>query len=141
MKLEFFTPLINGSLPVPYILSKVSAGFPSPADDFIDNKIDINKMLIKHPAATYFIRVTGQSMIDYGIQDGDLLIVDRSLNDINKKIVIVVMAGDFLVKHIYKKNKIFFLSSGNKNYQEIEITEEMDCIIWGVVTYVIHATK
>ena len=123
---------------VSYILSRVSAGFPSPADDFIQSKIDVNDLLIEHPASTYFIMVSGNSMFDAGIRDGDLLIVDRSLDYVNGKIVIVILEGDFLVKKIYIKSTKVFLVAANNDYKDIEVTDEMHCTIWGVVTYVIH---
>jgi len=124
---------------IEYVLSRVSAGFPSPADDFIQSKIDINDLLIDHPASTYFITVSGNSMLDAGIRDGDLLIVDRSLDYVNGKIVIVILEGDFLVKKIYIKSTKVFLVAANSDYKDIEVTDEMNCTIWGVVTYVIHA--
>ena len=123
---------------VSYILSRVSAGFPSPADDFIQSKIDVNDLLIEHPASTYFITVSGNSMFDAGIRDGDLLIVDRSLDYVNGKIVIVILEGDFLVKKIHIKSTKVFLVAANNDYKDIEVTDEMNCTIWGVVTYVIH---
>ena len=126
---------------VGYILSKVSAGFPSPADDFIQSQINLNDLLVEKPASTYLVRVTGNSMLDEHICDGDILVVDRSLNNTSNQIVVAIVDGEFLVKRLlYQGNKCFLVPSNNQ-YHSIEITTEMNCIIWGVVTYVIHATK
>lgn len=123
---------------LPMYGNKLSAGFPSPADDFLDKKIDLNEHLIKHPAATFFIRVEGDSMIHAGIFSGDTLIVDRSLHATNGKVVVAVLNGEFLVKRLKKiKNKVF-LEAENPKYDPIEIIESVPFEIWGVVTTVIH---
>ena len=124
-----------------YVLSKISAGFPSPADDFIQSQINLNDLLVEKPESTYLVRVTGNSMIDDHICDGDILVVDRSLSNTNNQIVVAIVDGEFLVKRLLHKNNKYFLAPSNKHYHSIEITTEMNCIIWGVVTYVIHATK
>lgn len=117
--------------------SSISAGFPSPADDFVERKLDLNEHLIKHPAATFFVRVRGSSMHNSGISDGDLLIVDRSLDPRDKSIVIALVEGEFTLKRVHLiKNKLYLVPE-NSNYDPIEITEEMDFIIWGVATNVI----
>ncbi|MBL7960093.1 translesion error-prone DNA polymerase V autoproteolytic subunit [bacterium] len=118
--------------------NKLSAGFPSPADDFLDKKIDLNEHLIKHPAATFFIRVEGDSMIHAGVFSGDTLIVDRSLQAANGKVVVAVLNGEFLVKRLKKIRNKIFLEAENPKYDPIEITESMPFEIWGVVTTVIH---
>ncbi|MFL2634631.1 MAG: LexA family protein [Dehalococcoidia bacterium] len=119
----------------------MSAGFPSPADDFIQSQINLNDLLVEKPASTYLVRVTGNSMLDDHICDGDILVVDRSLNNTSNQIVVAIVDGEFLVKRLlYQGNKCFLVPSNNQ-YHSIEITTEMNCIIWGVVTYVIHATK
>lgn len=117
----------------------VSAGFPSPADDFIDKNLDLNEFLIKHPVATYLLKVSGNSMIDVGINSGDILIVDRSLEPTDNKIVVAIIDGEFTLKRFRKisDNKIC-LYPENSKYAPIEIKEGMDCQIWGVVTFVIH---
>jgi len=122
----------------PLFLAQVSAGFPSPADDYIEGKLDLNKHLIKHPAATFFVRVTGDSMIDAGIHSGDLLIVDRSLEPTDNHVVVAVVNGELTVKRIRKKEDQLLLVPENKNYSPLRINEEMDFEIWGVVTSVIH---
>ena len=116
----------------------VYAGFPSPAEDHLDLDLDLNEHLIKHPAATFYVYAKGDSMINSGIHDGDLLIVDRSLNPNSKDIVVAVLDGEFTVKRIYKKNNQIFLVPSNNKYESILINENMDFEIWGVVTHAIH---
>jgi len=128
------------SVPIPLFMCKVQAGFPSPADDYIECKLDLNELTIKHPAATYFIRAQGDSMADAGIQSGDLLIVDRSLTPSNGKIVIAALDGELTLKHLQIKNGKMKLIAANPNYPPIDITESMDMVIWGVVTFVLHQT-
>ena len=118
---------------------EVSAGFPSPADDFKEIRISLDKELVKNEESTFYARVSGNSMEDAGISDGDLLVVDRSLQLENKKIAICFIDGEFTVKRIIKKNKKMYLKPENKSYQEIEIKEDNEVIVWGVVTYVIKS--
>jgi len=125
-------------LKLPLYLAKVQAGFPSPAEDYIDKKLDLNEHLIKHPAATFFVKVEGSSMINAGIHNGDTLIVDRALEPADKKIVIAVINGEMTVKRIRKIKGKLFLMPENENFQPIEITEGSEFQIWGVVTNVIH---
>ena len=136
--LEFYSSEQDVSLNLPYFQNGVSAGFPSPAEDHIDSKIDLNQLLIEHPSATYYIRVNGDSMLDAGILNGDLLIVDRSLEVINNSIVVAYIDGDFTVKRIRKNKNKLFLQAENNKYQPIEITEEMDFELFGVVAHAIH---
>ena len=123
----------------PLFLVPVSAGFPSPADDYIENSLDLNKHLIKHPAATFFVRVKGDSMIDAGIHSGDILIVDRSLDATDKKVVIALIDGELTVKRVRIIDKKIYLLPENSDFSSTEIIESMDFTIWGVVTNVIHA--
>ena len=122
----------------PMFLVSVSAGFPSPATDYMENKLDLNEYLVKHPAATFIVKANGPSMIEAGILSGDLLIVDRSIAPKNDNIVIASVFGDLTVKKLRKKGSTLFLISANNEYPSIEVKEEMECFIWGVVTYVIH---
>ena len=122
----------------PMFLDSVSAGFPSPATDYLENKLDLNEYLVKHPAATFIVKASGPSMIEAGILSGDLLIVDRSITPNNENIVIASIFGDLTVKKLQKKGSSLFLVSANNEYSSIEVKEEMECFIWGVVTYVIH---
>ena len=122
----------------PVFMVPVSAGFPSPAEDYIEDQLDLNKYLIKHPSATFFVKVKGDSMIDAGIHSGDILIVDRAIDPGNKKVVIAVIDGELTLKRIrMMKGKLFLVPENNK-YKPVEITEEMDFNVWGVVTNVIH---
>lgn len=136
--LEIFLPESGETIKLPLFNTKVSAGFPSPAEDFIDKKLDLNQYLIKNPAATFYVKVFGNSMINAGIHDGDILVVDRSIEPVSNKIVIGVVNGEFTVKRIMKKNQRLFLMPENPDYKPIEINETMDSRIWGVVTYSIH---
>ena len=124
----------------PMFLDSVSAGFPSPATDYLENKLDLNEYLVKHPAATFIVKATGTSMLDAGIHPGDLLIVDKSLSPKHNSIVIASIFGDLTVKKLKKKQGSIFLVPSNSNYPSFEVKEEMEGFIWGVVTYIIHAT-
>ncbi len=126
---------------IPLYISRVSAGFPSPADDFLEKNLDLNTYLIKHPTATFFVRVQGDSMINGGIRSGDILIVDRSLEKTNNKIVIALINGEFTVKRIKKNGDKVWLMAENPRYRPIEINSNMEFEIWGVVTHVIHSTQ
>ena len=124
---------------LPFYVHKVGAGFPSPATDYIEDDIDLNSYLIKNSPATFIIRVQGKSMIDVGIYDGDLLIVDKSINPKNYSTVIANVNEELVVKTFIKeKNNNFLTSDPNKIKDKIELNENPNIIIWGVVTYVIH---
>ena len=125
---------------LPFHLNKVGAGFPSPATDYVEEDIDLNAHLIKNIPSTFIIRVQGKSMTDVGIHDGDLLIVDRSLNPKNFSTVIANVNEELVVKTFIKKENQSFLTSGSKKIKDkINLTENPEIFIWGVVTYVIHA--
>ncbi len=123
----------------PLFLAKISAGFPSPAEDYIDKNLDLNEYLIKHPSATFFLRVAGNSMINAGIHNGDILVVDRALEPADNKIIIAVINGELTVKRVRKARDRLYLMPENDDFKTIEVTEEMDFQIWGVVTHVIHS--
>ena len=123
---------------LPLFVAKISAGFPSPADDYIDKKLDLNELLIKHPSATFFVRVSGDSMINAGINSGDILIVDRALEPADSRIVIAVLNGELTVKRMRKTGDKIYLIPENPAYEPIEVIPEMQFEIWGVVCYVIH---
>lgn len=134
-----YSPNQSTKLELPFFMVSVSAGFPSPAEDYIESELDLNKFLIKNPAATFFVRVKGDSMIDAGIHSGDILVVDRAIDPTNNKIVIAVIDGELTLKRIqFKKGKLFLVPE-NDSYDPIEINSEMDLKVWGVVTNVIHA--
>ena len=134
-----YAPDLSTRYKLPVFLGRLPAGFPSPADDYLEGKLDLNRHLIKHPAATFFVRVTGDSMIGAGIHSGDLLVVDRSLEPADKHVVVAVLDGELTVKRLFKQHGVLRLLPENLNYQPIEITVQQSIEIWGVVTNVIHA--
>ncbi|MFT4578626.1 MAG: DNA polymerase V [Nitrospinales bacterium] len=123
---------------LPLALCHVEAGFPSPADDYMEGALDLNEHIIKHPSATYFVKASGDSMIGAGIFNGDLLIVDRSLEASSGKVVIAEVDGQLTVKRLLKLNDGFSLQSENSSYPPIELHEGNEVVVWGVVTHVIH---
>jgi DNA polymerase V len=138
-KLTFFLPNYESNTKVSFIKEGVSAGFPSPAADFMENSIDLNKELSTNTIATFYIKVKGNSMIDAGINDKDVLVVDRSIEPQNNKIAICFIDGEFTVKRIKIDKNCLYLMPENKNYEPIKITVENQLVIWGIVTYVIKA--
>jgi DNA polymerase V len=122
----------------PLYASRVPAGFPSPADDYVDQRLDLND-LIERPAATFFVQVAGDSMTGAGIHDGDLLIVDRSLEATDGRVVIAAVNGELTVKRLRLKAGSAWLMPENPAFPSLEIGEGLDCVIWGVVTRVIHS--
>lgn len=122
-----------------YFEAKVPAGFPSPAADYEESKLDLNEHLVRNPAATFFVRVSGDSMTGAGIHDGDLLIVDRSLNPKDKNVVLAVLNGEFTVKRIRIHKQKICLEPANDKYVRQEVTEDAEFQVWGVVTNVIHS--
>lgn len=123
---------------IPLFTSKVACGFPSIGEDHIDSRLDLNEHLVKHPAATFFVYATGNSMKDAGILDGDLLIVDRSLGAKHNSIIVAIINGDFTVKYFKIIDQQPYLVAANSEYKPIPIKETTDFEIWGVVTYAIH---
>lgn len=122
----------------PLFSTGVSAGFPSPADDFIEQRLDLNEYLIRHPAATFFVRVAGDSMVDAGIHHDDILIVDRSMHPRDKRIVIAVLDGELTVKRLVKNGNGWRLKAENAAYSPLDVNEDQQFEVWGVVTYAIH---
>lgn len=122
----------------PLYTSTVRAGFPSPADDYIEDRLDLNNYLIKHPAASFFVTASGNSMINAGIHSGDLLIVDKSLRAEHDSIVIAAINGELTVKRLSRANGRVRLMPENDEFEPIDIADEDELVIWGVVTYVIH---
>ena len=127
--------------PLPFLLTRVPAGFASPADDYVDCTLDLNDLVVKHPAATFFVRVEGDSMTGAHITDGDVLVVDRAVEPVDGKIVVAVLDGDLAVKRIRVREEGLFLVSENDLYPPIPVEGEQELTIWGVVTHVIHACK
>lgn len=135
--LEIYSAETSTELDLPFVESGISAGFPSPADDFLDVSIDLNKALIQNPSATFYGRVKGDSMIDAGLNDGDLLIIDKSLEPSDGKIAVCFIDGEFTVKRIKIESEMIWLMAENKKYAPIKVTPDNDFIIWGIVTTVI----
>jgi DNA polymerase V len=138
-KLEFLKPDFDSAKQIPFIADGVSAGFPSPAADFTENTIDLNKELCENPLATFYIRVKGHSMIDAGINNGDILVVDRSIEARDSKIAVCLIDGEFTVKRIKLDKNCLYLLAENPNYQPIKVTEDNQFMVWGIVTYIIKS--
>ena len=136
-KLTFLKPKQESSMGQWLIEQGISAGFPSPADDFKEIRISLDKELVKNKDATFYARVSGESMIGAGLDDGDLLVIDRSLSPESGKIAVCLVDGEFTVKRIKKEKNKLYLMPENKKYKPIELKEENELIIWGVVEYVI----
>jgi DNA polymerase V len=135
--IEIISADTSTELALPLVETGISAGFPSPALDFANSTIDLNKYLIKNPSSTFYGRVKGNSLKDAGIDDNDILIIDRSLEPQDGKIAVCFIDGEFTAKRIkIKKNEIWLMPE-NKDYQPIRVTPENEFIIWGIVTYVI----
>lgn len=123
---------------LPLYSCTVQAGFPSPADDYMEGKLDLNEHLVKHPAATFFVRAAGYSMIKAGIHPGDILVVDRSIEAKHGKIVIAVVDGQLTVKRLHKSVQETYLMPENEEFEPIRFEEDSEVVIWGVVTNVLH---
>jgi DNA polymerase V len=136
-KLTFFKPDLESDIRIPYADTGISAGFPSPALDFMEEKIDLNKALSENPLATFYIKVEGHSMVNAGIDDKDVLVVDRSIEATDKKIAVCFIDGEFTVKRLSLKKDGLWLLPENPDYPPIRIQEENRFVIWGIVTYVI----
>ena len=136
--LEFYIPDSRSKVELPFFDVGISAGFPSPADDFIELTIDLNREFIKHKDTTYFARVKGHSMKNAGINDGDLLIIDKSLEPQNNKIAVCQIDGEFTVKRIKIEKDMIWLIAENEDYEPIKVTPENNFVIWGIV---IHSIK
>ncbi|MDO4758867.1 MAG: translesion error-prone DNA polymerase V autoproteolytic subunit [Rikenellaceae bacterium] len=126
---------------LPLVGSTIKAGFPSPADDFLEQPLDLNRALIHNPAATFFVRVEGDSMAGAGIDDGDLLIVDRSVEPAEGSIAICFVDGEFTVKRLGREGGAWILLPSNSKYRPIRVAEGDELMIWGVVTFVVKAMR
>lgn len=137
--IKFFKPNLASILELPYISNGIKAGFPSPAQDFMGESIDLNKILVKHPMETFYAKVEGDSMKDAGIHDGDIMVIDRSLPYEDGKIFVCYLDGDFTVKRmrIDKANETVWLVAENPAYEPIKVIPENDFIVWGRVIKVI----
>lgn len=134
---ELIQPSLKIFKDLPLVNATVSAGFPSPADDYSEARLDLNKELISNESATFYARVKGDSMTLAGISDGDLLVIDKSKTPLNGSIVVCLIDGEFTVKRLQKRSNQFYLVPENTSYQPIQIKPENDVRIWGVVTYTI----
>ena len=140
MNFPLFYPTSSPSrLSLPLFTGKVAAGFPSPADDYVEKNLDLNELLVQKPAATFFVRAQGESMLGAGIHPNDILVVDRSLEAVPGKVVICAINGELTVKRLERVNDQWQLKAENPAYADIVIHDELELVIWGVVTNVIHA--
>lgn len=139
--LEIFTADLSSHLPLPYADGGIQAGFPSPADNYITETIDLNKELVRHPAATFYGRVSGDSMIEEGIEPGDILIIDRSIEPDSGDLAVCCIDGEFTLKRIkLEKNRVWLIPS-NEMFDPILVTPENEFSVWGVVTHTIKAYR
>ena len=135
--LNLFVPKTDNGIGQWLAEEGISAGFPSPADDFKETRISLDKELVKNKEATFYARVSGDSMIEAGLDDGDLLVIDRSKDPLNGKIAVCLVDGEFTVKRIKKEKNRLYLMPENKKYKPIELKEGNELVIWGIVEYVI----
>ncbi len=139
-EVKLFSADFSQSLSIPFADAGIRAGFPSPAQDYLEESLDLNKELIDHPAATFYGKVIGNSMIDAGVEEGDILVIDKSLEAQNGDMVVGYLDGEFTLKYLdlsMKESGVVWLVPANKEYDRIKITKENNFIIWGVVTYTI----
>lgn len=131
----FFLPTDNPvSLERPLFAARVPAGFPSPAEDYIECGLDLNEFMVVHPSATYFVKVSGDSMMDAGIFNGDYLVVDRAIEPVSGAIVVAILDGELTVKRLYRKGSVVELRPENASYQPIHLTHGSELLVWGVVS-------
>lgn len=137
MKITIVSSAVNHAveMDLPITSQLVHAGFPSPADDHIESTLDLNKALIKHPSATFFVKVDGESMKDIGINTGDILVVDRAIDPYNGAVAVCFLDGEFTLKKLEIDNDTIYLIPANENYKIITVSKEDDFTVWGIVTY------
>ncbi|WP_294347062.1 translesion error-prone DNA polymerase V autoproteolytic subunit [Prosthecochloris sp.] len=139
--IDFYSADVEQELELPLASSEISAGFPSPADDHLELKLDLNKALIRHPSATFYGRVKGKSMVEAGIDEGDILVIDKSLDPKEGDIAVCFLDGEFTVKRIGRHDAGLCLIPANEKFKPIIVTGDSDFLVWGIVTYVIHKTR
>ena len=137
-KLNFYTIEDFSLGDIPLYGDAVPAGFPSPADDYLDMDLNLHDYLVQHPSATFCVKAIGDSMVDAGIKSSDVMVIDRALTPKNNDIILAVIDGEFTVKRIKKNDDELYLIPANENYHPVKITEDMDFQVWGVVTFIIH---
>lgn len=135
--IELFGPYLSDPVEIQYVMTGISAGFPSPAMDFMETRLDVNKLLIKNPLTTFYAKVNGSSMTGAGINDGDILVVDRSLKPEHKSIAVCHINGEFTVKRLLSENGELFLKPENDQFKPLKINEHDNFSVWGIVTHVI----
>lgn len=135
-KIDLSTPL-----PLPYADEGIRAGFPSPAQDYLQQAIDLNKEIVRHPASTFYGRVVGDSMKDEGIEEGDILVIDKSLELQDDDLAVCFIDGEFTVKRVHLEEDFAWLVPANPNYPRIKVTKDNDFTVWGIVTYTIKKTR
>lgn len=135
--ITFFLPDLENTEELPFISGGIKAGFPSPAADFDETKISLDQVLVKNRETTFYAKASGTSMIGAGIDDGDILVIDRSLEPQNNTIAVCLIDGEFTVKRIHIENEFVYLMPENQEFQPIKVTNENELIVWGIVTYVI----
>ena len=138
-KITFFLPDFENTNELPFIAAGIKAGFPSPAADFDESKISLDNVLVKNREATFYAKASGTSMIGAGIDDGDILVIDRSIEPQNNKIAVCFIDGEFTIKRIKVEKDCVYLMPENEAFQPIKVTDENELIIWGIVTYVIKS--
>lgn len=143
MELKIYSAETDTSLELEYADSGIQAGFPSPAQDYAGETIDLNRDLIQHPASTFYGRVVGDSMREEGISEGDILVIDKSLEPEDGDLAVCCLDGDFTLKRIKfdRRSKKLYLVPSNRNYQPIEVTPENEFMVWGVVLYTIKSNR
>lgn len=141
MKVEIHKIDISSTLPLQYADEGIRAGFPSPAQDYMEQAIDLNKELIRHPASTFYGRIVGDSMKDEGIEEGDILIIDKSLELIDGDLAVCFINREFTVKRVKLEKDFAWLVPSNPDYQPIKVTKDDDFTIWGIVTYTVKKNR
>ena len=139
--IEIHTIDLSTSLPLHYADEGIRAGFPSPAQDYMEQAIDLNKEIVKHPASTFYGRVVGDSMKEEGIEEGDILVIDKSLELMNEDLAVCFIDGEFTVKRVKLEQDSAWLVPSNPNYPLIKVTKDNDFIVWGIVTYTIKKNR
>lgn len=141
MNLKIYPIDLSTEISLPYADEGIRAGFPSPAQDYMEQAIDLNKEIVKHPASTFYGRVVGDSMRDEGIEEGDILVIDKSLELMDNDLAVCFIDGEFTVKRVHLEKDAAWLVPANPNYPHIKVTEENDFMVWGIVTYTIKKNR
>lgn len=140
-ELSIHTASVDTNLALPFADCGIKAGFPSPAQDYLEQAIDLNKELVRHPACTFYGRVSGDSMIDAGLHDGDIVVIDKSIQPFNGAMAVCFIDGEFTIKYIELHTDYIMLIPANRDFEPIKVTAENDFLIWGIVTYSIKKQR